>query len=285
MFRLRQRATGSYTLTLEPLDDDGAPITVAAPYTVEVVDGAGSTAHTGSATYLDGVLSADVLVAAMPLLDTYTVTWTGEVDGQATQWVDQVELVGGYLFELKDLRARDRAFADTSKYPTALLDSKRLEVEETLESQKAAAVAFVPRGRRVTLDGSGRAAIALPDLEVREVYSVTVNGVALTVEELDAITIDDAWLHLESGVWPTGVKNVTVHYAHGLDAAPPPITRAALTLAREYLAGSDLPGRATATSIGDQMYRLTIAGRDGVTGLPEIDAAIDQHGRKRFRIG
>lgn len=285
MYRLRQRATGSYALAIEPLDDNGAPIVVTAPFTVEVVDGGGTSTYTGSATYTSGILSAEIPVADMPLLDTYTITWGGEVDGDSTLWVDQVELVGGYLFELKDLRARDRAFADTGKYPTALLDSKRFEVEDTLESQKAAAVAFVPRGRRVTLDGSGRAAIALPDLEVRELYSITVDGVALTSGELNAVIIDDAWLHLESSVWTKGVRNVAVHYAHGLDAPPPPITRAALTLAREYLAGSDLPGRATATSIGDQMYRLTIAGRDGVTGLPEVDAAVDQHGRKRFRIG
>jgi len=32
-------------------------------------------------------------------------------------------------------------------------------------------------------------------------------------------------------------------------------------------------------------YRLTIAGRDGSTGLPEVDAVIDQFGRAPGRVG
>ena len=66
---------------------------------------------------------------------------------------------------------------------------------------------------------------------------------------------------------------------------PGPIARAAVILCREYLAATELPGRATATSIGDQMFRLTVAGRDGATGLPEVDSAVEQFGRRKYGIG
>jgi hypothetical protein len=78
---------------------------------------------------------------------------------------------------------------------------------------------------------------------------------------------------------------VTVHYVHGYNYPPGAITRAGLILSREYLIKSDIPGRATATTVGDQLFRITVAGRDGVTGLPEVDAAIAQFGRKSFAIG
>jgi hypothetical protein len=38
--------------------------------------------------------------------------------------------------------------------------------------------------------------------------------------------------------------------------------------------------RATAVFTEASGYRLTIAGRDGPTGLPEVDAVLQQFGRK-----
>jgi hypothetical protein len=129
----------------------------------------------------------------------------------------------------------------------------------------------------------------LPDLEIQSIYAITVGSTAWTAPQIATLTIDDGvvWLATDSPIatWTEGHRNVTIHYTHGEPLAPGAITRAALMLAREYLLKTDIPGRATATSIGDQMFRLTIAGRDGVTGLPEVDAAIQQFGRKSYAIG
>jgi hypothetical protein len=200
-----------------------------------------------------------------------------------------VEIAGGYLFEIADLRASDRAFTDADKYPSAMVREIRAWVEDVIEGPRAANIAFVPRGNRVTVDGTGRNAIMLPDLEIRSVYAVTVGSTAWTSEQIATITIDDGvlWLNATSPIpqWTEGRQNVTIHYTHGESIPPGSITRAALMLAREYLLKTDIPGRATAQTIGDQMFRLTIAGRDGVTGLPEVDAAIQQFGRKSYAIG
>lgn len=289
MTRMRQRSVGTYLLAVTTTDDEGTPQTVATATNATLQDGAGTvlaTANSGQLTVTADGMTWAVPVATMPKLDTYTITWTGVVGTTTYGWTTIVELVGGYLFSIAQLRNRDRAFDDAVKYPDARLAEVRVEVEDTIEADNAANVAFVPRGRRAVIDGHGRRSLALPDLEARQVYSATVDGVALTQDEIDALVVDDGWLWMPAGrCWPVGKQNVSVHYTHGRDWPDPAIRRAALTLAREYLAPGDLPGRASATTVGDQTFRLTIAGRDGVTGLPEVDAAITQHGRTTLRIG
>lgn len=289
MERVRKLATGSYLFEVATVDDNGSPVHATAPYTVVVRDGAGVQVATGTPTHTDHVLQFTIPAATITKLDTFSFTWTATVNAATTTWTSQAEIVGGYLFEISDLRAQDRTFVDTVKYPTSVLKEVRNWVEDVIEGPRAANVAFVPRGARATVDGSAREGLTVPNLELRELYSVSVDGTAWTAEQVATITADDAilWLNPTSParIWKAGHRNVTVHYAHGYQQPPGAITRAALMLAREYLVKSDVPGRATATSIGDQLFRLTIAGRDGVTGLPDVDAAIAQFGRVGFAIG
>lgn len=289
MDRIRQLATGNYTFTVGTVDDDGNNVVPSGAYTITIKDSAGATVTTGTPTYANNVLTFPLAAASITKLDTYTLTWTGTVSAVTTTWTSTVEIVGGYLFEIADLRLQDRAFADTTKYPTTMLREIRAWVEDVIEGPRAANVSFVPRGSRILTDGTDRTAIMVPDLEVRSVYSVTVSGTAWTSPQVATLTIDDGvlWINNDSPIsnWTTGHRNVNIHYTHGYSTPPGAITRAALMLAREYLLKTDIPGRATATSIGDQMFRLTIAGRDGVTGLPEVDAAIQQFGRKSYAIG
>lgn len=304
MSRLKRQTVGSYSLTGTYYDDDGVQQSLTTATSVVVVDGAGTQVYSATPTLSAGVLTASIPVASLPHLDAYRVTWIGKVSGVDVSWTDNLELVGGYLFEISDLRAQDRAFADVTKYPSSLLREVRTWVEAVIEGPRAAQVAFVPRHTRIALNGNSPDLnrgfypllyggdyrdLITPDFEIREVYSASINGTALTQAEVDAISIDDNVLHRSAGVqwpaWPWGKGNIVLHYEHGFDAPPGAITRAALLLAREYLVKSDIPGRASATSIGDQLFRLTIAGRDGVTGIPDVDAAIDQFGRKGYGIG
>jgi hypothetical protein len=304
MLRVKRQATGSYTVTQTATDDDGALVTVTGPYTLKIYDGASTLLATQTPAYAASIFTANIAYTVLPKLDTYTLVWSGSVNSVATEWTTTLELVGGHIFEIADLRAMDRAFADTTKYPNALLRAVRIAVEETFESSRASQVCWVPRGRRVTLDGTApdfaRAyspllygndtrCLTVPDYEVRSVYSVSIDGTALTQQEIADIDIADNVLWRKAGVqwpsWPYGHKNIVLHYECGYDRPPAAITRAALILGREYLVKSDLPSRATATSIGDQIFRLTIAGRDGITGIPDVDAAIDQFGRKGYGIG
>jgi hypothetical protein len=288
--RIKRRTVGTYEFTATAEDENGHAQHISAPATVTIRDGAGTVVVTDTPTIHAGKLKYVANAALMPRLDTYTITWTGVVDTESQSWVTQVELVGGYLFEISDLRGYDRAFQDTNKFPVETLRQVRAWVEDVIEGPQAADVAFVPRGRRVSIDGHSRYenrawGLDVPDYLVRSVYSASVDGVAFTNSQLLALICDDDTIWRPDTFWKEGIKNVSLHYEFGYDAAPGAITRAALLLAREYLVKSDLPSRATATSIGDQYFRLTIAGRDGTTGLPDVDAAIAQFGRKSYVVG
>jgi len=289
MQRLKKLTFGSYTLSVDTVGDDGAPVTAEAPFAVVVRDGAGAEVATGTPTAAAGTMSVEIPAESLQTLDTYELEWTAEVDGDAASWSSTLQLVGGYLFTLAQFRQADRAFENTTNYPADLVAELRMWVEDVIEGPRAAHVAFARRGARATVDGTGRAGLLMPDLEIASVYSVKVGEETWTEEQVSSLVIDDAGLYLTAdspySIWPAGRQNIVVHYEHGRAATPGPITRAALLLAREYAVSSDVPGRATATSIGDQLFRLTIAGRDGVTGLPDVDAAIAQFGRISYRIG
>ena len=278
--RLAWRGAGTYDVAGPPVEGE-----IDGPVSVACYDGAGSLVAVdrlpGPVTGLGWSVEAPVLSA----LDTYTVVWSATVDGFAGQWSAAVELVGDHLFSVAELRAADRAFEDVERYPDDVLARVRVQVEDVIEGESAAGVAMRPRARRVVVSGSGRDCITVPDLEVSGVYAVSVAGSAWSAAMVAGIVPEDDRLYLPSGVWPAGRRNVVVWYVHGRPRPPAPIRRAGVLLAREYLAGSDLPGRATATTVGDQFYRITVAGRDGVTGLPEVDAALAQHGRRRFGVG
>lgn len=304
--RLKQLTTGNYTFESLYYDDDGAHHNVKAPLTLTIKDGGGTTIYTGTPTLHSGHADSTIPLATLPKLDSYTFNYTATTDpgNVAVAWTDTIEIVGGYIFEISELRAQDRAFLDANKYPTETLKAVRTAVENVIEGARAAQVAFVPRGRRVKLDGNApdfrqgwqplmygndyRTLLA-PDYEIRKIHSVKIDGTALTQAEIDEIGISDNQLWRSNGVqwpaWPFGHRNIELHYEHGLDQPTGAIRRAALILAREYLIKSDLPGRATATSIGDQIFRLTIAGRDGLTGIPDVDAAIKNDGRAGYGLG
>jgi hypothetical protein len=307
MIRLKKKATGSYVFESLYYDDDGVHVNVKAPLTLTIRDGAGASIYTGTPTLHAGHVNSSIPVATLSKLDVYTFEYTASLDSQGSEtvaWTDVVELAGGYIFEIADLRAFDRAFTDTVKFPTSKLRDVRIAVEDLIESDTAARVAFVPRGRRVTLSGNSPdlnrgyyplmygndyRELIVPNYEVRSLYSGSLDGIAFTQDELDGIIPRDNTLFRSAGVtfpaWSFGVNNVKLHYVHGYERPSGAITRAALILAREYLVKSDLPARASATSIGDQLFRLTIAGRDGITGIPDVDAAISQFGRSSSLIG
>ena len=154
MYRVKQQTTGSYTFTETPVDDDGVAVTPTGPFTAKVYDGAGVLITSPTATFTGGKFTASVAYTLLPKLDTYTIVWSGTLSGVITEWTSVVELCGGYLFEIAELRAQDRAFADTVKFPTADLRKVRNWVEDVIEGSRAAQVAFVPRGTRVSLDGT-----------------------------------------------------------------------------------------------------------------------------------
>lgn len=300
MDRIRWREAGDYPLRATAYDADGAAATITGTPTITITDGAGAEVHTGTPTIDAGVLTYDVPNAELQKLDRYKAVWTGTVGGAEQSWTTRFELVGGFLFELADLRGFDLAFSDTEAFSDASLRKARTLAEGRIE--KAAHVAFVRRGARDLVSGPHRGnavdwrdasylrraqRLQLSHLEVAELYSVTVAGTALTDDELAAIAVDDSRL-IRDTVWPHGINNIDVHYAHGREVLDPLATHCALVVAKEFLVSSSLDPRATAVTAGERMFRITIAGRDGSIGIPEIDEILTGEGgigRKRYGVG
>lgn len=76
-------------------------------------------------------------------------------------------------------------------------------------------------------------------------------------------------------------EGTTLTYRAGLPGCPAAIAAACEALAASYLTPSRIPDRATGESTDAGMLHYTIAGVDGATGIPDVDAAIEQFGRKR----
>ena len=284
MDRLRQVASGTYHLEVEAALESGALVTPAAPLTVAITDGAGAArlAPTAAIAITDGI-AYEAAAALLPALDLYACTWTGTVAGAAKEWQTRLELCGGYLFEVADLRAFDDAFADPVKYPDARIRAKRTAAEQRLE--KACHVAFVPRARRLLTVGSGSSAIGLPDNAVRRVVSLAVDGALMSADELTTLDVRE-WGRIgrTDGLTFADGALVSVFYEHGQDFPDEPVAEAAKLLTREYLVKSPLSSRATVEATDVGFFRVSVAGKERPTGIPEVDAVIADFGRARPRM-
>lgn len=183
----------------------------------------------------------------------------------------------GHYFTLAELRASDRSFdVDVTEEHLA---SARARAEELLE--KACNVAFVPRTKTETLYGAGTGALLLSEYEVSAITTATLDAADLDVTTLKF----RPWGRVSrTTVFPLD-SEVVITYTHGHTSVPEPVKQAALMLAREYALPKTLPSRATAQTIGDNTYRLTIAGRDGTTGIPDVDSVIKEYGHRKPVVG
>lgn len=227
-----------------------------------------------------GVYEVTLTPAQNAILDRYLAEATATVEAVASQkFRKSYEVVGGFLFTVDELRSFDTditvsAFADPS------VVAAREAAEERFET--LCAPAFRPKGRRATLDGTGRAEILVPDIESTKVVSAKIDAgsgaVALTASELSDLVVYPLGLVVrkEKGVWTKGLRNIEILYEHGVGEAPEPVRRAHMILARAYLVPTPVHERATSLSTEGGTFRLSTAGRDGPTGIPDVDAVIAQ---------
>lgn len=243
--------------------------------TVKRLDG---TAIAGSP--FAAVDSAGVSTFTLPgqsSLDTYTVDWAATVAAAARTERDYAEICGGYLFELAEARALPPVLP-ADKYPTATLESLRVETEQ--ECERICRTTFVPRFFRVAVSGTGTEYLMTPHTDLRVLRAVVVDGAAWSPAAVAAVNPSESGvLMLASGTWPApftvGRRNIVLEYEHGLDLAPFDIKKAAMIRLRSRagLTDTSVPYRATSfTSVEGGVYRLSTPSRER-TGIPEVDAA------------
>lgn len=226
-----------------------------------------------------GELSIDLPAAAFDALDTLHVEWTIARPSGDQVVTAQVQVVGGFLYEARQLRARyPKELGDASKFTPATVRENRDQIHDLFDD--ACYVSFVPAARRVRYEGIWSQLLPLEDLEIIAVREILIDGVALTVEELAEVTVLADTGHLiRSAGWCNGTrKTVEVLYEHGLPSVPGDIEYAAMLLAKNTIQPSSTPSRATSISTDNGSFRLSTAGRDGRTGIPEVDAALERYG-------
>lgn len=254
------------------VDGTNAPTAVVTD-SAGVVVGGFTPARTGTGAY------SLTLPNNLEVLDTYTVAWQW-ANGQSRS--SQFELVGGFIFTVADLRAYYAPFANATNYPTATLKDVRDAVEDVFELDTVTKRAFRPRGVRLTVAGTGTTTLPVGVFDTYRVVSVVPSSGTAPAVALVRPTPSGS-LELAAG-W--NAATYTVFLEFGFRQAPTKIKQEALKYAKALMLEGPLDeGRATAvfTDIGG--YRLTIAGRDGPTGIPTVDAALAQYSRVGSPVG
>lgn len=266
----RIAATVATEITATFLSGAGVAEDATGTVTVAITDGDGAAVASGNATSLGaGVYGYTVDIA---ILDTYTAVFSGAFSGDAARTTSTTfEVVGRVPMSVADIRSNDEDLADIVKYPANVVEAELQAAWDILD--QGLQVAMVPRAARETHDGTGRNTLTVDHLFPREVIAATAGGSAVTglVPKRHGVIVNPAG-------WAEGDGNVQLHYTHGWDTPPDPVLAALRTLTIDRLIPRSTPSRATSVSTDVGAFRLTIAGRDGYTGIPDVDAVIDQFG-------
>ncbi|MEU7773667.1 hypothetical protein AB0C44_20300 [Micromonospora taraxaci] len=253
--------------------DDETPLTPEAVTVTVTREGATTATTTGPA-----LKSGDVYTYSAGALPEgrYAVRWDG---GVTAVDLAAVEVVGGHLFTLPELRGTDEDLTP-QRFPTVETKLAREVVEA--EFQRITGRSFTPRTAYLAASELPAPGELLP---FRDVRSVTVLGTSpgpVAVERIGPYAYmpelpDDA----------TGVE-----VAYGFTNVPTGIHRVAMIYARWLLVAerSAIPDRATSYQPADGgTYTLSTPGRGGAeTGIPDVDAVLDGYRLKMVeavRIG
>lgn len=183
---------------------------------------------------------------------------------------------GSMYFTVAELRAKYPEIT-TVKYSDAIVAEAIMRAEETIE--RACDVAFVPRVRTIDLFVGERAPLSLPNNHVRAVTSIT-GATSGVMDITDLRVVAGSYLSPPWG-W-SAFETVTVVYSHGLDEPPRRIVDAAMLYARQLVLKGPIDDRATQIPVdGGGVINLLLPGvRGSVTGIPEVDAAIQMYSER-----
>lgn len=178
-------------------------------------------------------------------------------------------------FTEAELRALPQ-MSDTTRYPLARVEAAAAYIVAIIE--RVVGTSFVVRTRTQVFDGGDRA-IALDDIYARSLTSVTVDGAAVTLDDLSLR--GGLVAYRDRRYWASGdIGNVTITYAAGYSTTPPPdIKEAALAATRWRLlaTNSNAEMEARQTQVTNEYGGTTVfavAGAERPTGYPEVDAVI-----------
>ncbi|KRN55044.1 MAG: hypothetical protein KHZ79_06225 [Atopobium minutum] len=171
-----------------------------------------------------------------------------------------VEVVERHYFSIDALKAQD----DTN-------DFQGVTDEQFFRARQAATEVFEQNAHRSFVNRLGKTETYSGDfcwLAHNDVSSIFTPH----VDQLSKCTVQAPLGHL------------VIEYIYGLDWIPARVSAAVMSLTGYYLRPSTTPERATGEAVDGGFIRFTLAGKDGATGLPEVDAVIEQYGCNRVIV-
>jgi hypothetical protein len=212
-------------------------------------------------------------LAPQTALELFTFDWKGTFGGVVQHVTSQVEIVGGYVVALADLKAESGMGTKTD----AQLAEARQWFEDAAEAY--CGVAFVPRYAREVLDGDGTFELGLIHPFPRSVLSCKVGGITQTGTSTWDL-YEEGLIARDSGSFAVGRRNVEITYEHGLDTVPSDIRDAALTAIRSNVLGGGSAGGgipAGVTQLATDAGVMTFGRRTFPFGIPEVDTVLSAH--------
>jgi hypothetical protein len=255
---------------------DGTATAADGAVTVTVLKADGTTLSSGAASLVGTTYR--YLVTPQANLNFLTITWTGTFSGVVQSIATHAEVVGNFLFGEAEARAFDgAAMSSATDYPDVEILSARTRITDALESYTG--VSWVPRFKRVTLDGTGATELMLPSLRPIRLLSVTVDGTAYTAPQLADIDLYASGVIARDtlGRFTSGGRNVVVEYEHGYEYPVDGVDRIALTWLRNDLIRSNISDRSTNFIDDSGNYQLAVPTADRPTGIPMVDAWVEAH--------
>ena len=248
---------------------------------VDVAQADGTAVVTGVSASLvsgtTGTYSYTLSAANNATLNRLTLTWK---DGGSTRSTRYVDVVGGFYFTIAELRAR-KGLESEAKFSTERLIATRDRIQSIIERDNG--VAYVPRYKRVRVDGSGKTNLLLPHPVLRSVRSVRTYSDATTYTSFSAAQIAAIPQNTigmaertDGSIWTCGKQNLLVEYEHGYDNPPDDLKQAALDAAQYFIFGDTATMSPRALDVVGEWgtVRYSTPGADRPTGIPDVDAVI-----------
>jgi hypothetical protein len=265
------------TLSFANVNADGDPLDATGAVTVRVqrADGTDLIAAGAATTHGDtGLYSLALTPAQTAGLGLLTITWT---EAGAGSFTTTAEVVGRHYLTTGEIRRLQPDLADPDAYPAAALAWARLVAE--LECEHICGRSFVPRARRVILDGTEDVGLFLPDQDITGVTAVDVDGTAYTADQLDELAVVGNLVEHTRSIWPAGRGAVVIDYRFGLVAPPADLKHAMSIRVREIAnqAHDGIPARAeNFNPEGGATVALANASQLA-TGNPDVDAVYQRY--------
>lgn len=266
-------ATISITLLIDGAATDPSPDSA----TVEVVrdDGTTLVTETAATNAGTGEFSYTLAPAQTALLDVLTARWTATIGGHEQTLETHAEIVGGHLCTLADIDANLNKAGAAATYSTETKAAARDAATDAFEAE--AGVAFTPRYRRATLDGSSDFDLYLPTPRVLSITAGSLNGAALSAGELGELQVEGGSVYREAG-WGTGRRSVTLAWEHGHRTPPADVSRAVAVLAASLLKDGPFDDRGYGVTDEGGAVRLLTAGISGAAfSIPDVESALARH--------